>query len=278
MPLSDYDTYPAQEPFSEIGGQYHDRVRELGAGISGQSFAYGDDPYQEVAVFAADNPNGAVVAFLHGGGWTSGYKEWMAFMAPALNAAGITFVSIGYRLAPQVLWPDGVQDAAAGLRWIFENIAAHGGDPDRIVVGGHSAGGHYSSWLAVRTDWQAAFGLPEDVIKGALPVSGVYDFTTGNGMPLRPRFLGTDDAVDRDASPLHTITRTPPFYMAWGDRDFPHLMTQAETMSAALKAIGGSVKSLVLVDCDHLGASYACGSAMGLWIEALLGWIASSNI
>ena len=73
MPLSDYDTYPAQEPFSEIGGQYHDRVRELGAGISGQSFAYGDDPYQEVAVFAADNPNGAVVAFLHGGGWTSGY-------------------------------------------------------------------------------------------------------------------------------------------------------------------------------------------------------------
>ncbi len=58
MGLRDLGTYPEQEPFSEIGAKYHVRVQELADGISGESFAYGDDPYQEVAVFAAPNPNG----------------------------------------------------------------------------------------------------------------------------------------------------------------------------------------------------------------------------
>ena len=95
MVLRNIESYPPQEPFTEIGGEYHLRVQELGADVAGSSFAYGDDPYQEVAVFPASKPDGRVVVFMHGGGWTNGYKEWMAFMAPALNAIGITFVSLG---------------------------------------------------------------------------------------------------------------------------------------------------------------------------------------
>ena len=244
MGLRDLESYPPQEPFSEIGAKYHVRVQELGAGIAGDSFAYGDDPYQELAVFKAQAPNGVVVAFMHGGGWTNGYKEWMAFMAPPLTAAGITFVSIGYRLAPGVTWPAGVEDAAAAMAWIHRNIAAHGGDPNRIFVGGHSAGGHQAAWLAVRDDWQEAAGVPADVIRGALPVSGVYDFTDGNGMPARPRFLGEETGIDFDASPIHTIANTPPFLMAWGDRDFPHLIVQAEKMAKALRATKSSASSI----------------------------------
>ena len=182
MGLRDIDNYPPQEPFSEIGVRYHIRTLELGAGVCGESFAYGDDPYQEVAVFSAPKPTGDVIAFMHGGGWTNGYKEWLAFMAPPLTAAGITFVSMGYRLAPAVIWPAGVEDAAAGIKWVHANIAAHGGDRERIFVGGHSAGGHQATWLAVRDDWQQAAGVPEDVIRGVLPVSGVYDFTEAGGM------------------------------------------------------------------------------------------------
>ncbi len=273
MTLRDLDTYPPQEPFSEIGGKYHIRCQELGTGIEGECFAYGDDPYQEIAVFPADTPNGSVVAFMHGGGWTNGYKEWMAFMAPALNAKGITFVSIGYRLAPGVIWPAGVQDAGAAVAWIHKNISNYGGDPEQIVIGGHSAGGHYATWLAVRDDWQDGLELPTDVIKGALPVSGVYDFTEGNGMPGRPRFLGEDSANDRDASPEHTIARTPPIFMAWGDRDFPHLITQAERMADVYREAGGEIETLVLGDCDHLGASYASGEPNGVWVEALSAWL-----
>lgn len=272
MSLRGLDTYPAQEEFSEIGAKYHVRVQELGAGITGESFAYGDDPYQEVAVFAAPDPNGTVVAFMHGGGWTNGYKEWMAFMAPPLTAAGITFVSIGYRLAPAATWPAGVEDAAAGIAWVYKNIATQGGDPDRIFVGGHSAGGHQAAWLAVRSDWQDAAGVPPNVIRGALPVSGVYDFTEGNGMPARPRFLSDKAGSDRDASPIHTMTNTPPFLITWGDRDFPHLIVQAKDMAQALRDAGGAVETISLSDCDHLGASYACGIADGAWAISLVEW------
>jgi arylformamidase len=272
MSLRGLNTYPEQEEFSEIGAKYHVRVQELGAGITGESFAYDDDPYQEVAVFAASDPNGTVVAFMHGGGWTNGYKEWMAFMAPPLTAAGITFVSIGYRVAPAATWPAGVEDAAAGIAWVYKNIATHGGDPDRIFVGGHSAGGHQAAWLAVRSDWQDAAGVPPNVIRGALPVSGVYDFTEGNGMPARPRFLGEETGNTTDASPIHTMTNTPPFLIAWGDRDFPHLIVQAKDMAQALRDAGGAVETISLSDCDHLGASYACGISEGAWVVSLVGW------
>lgn len=278
MALRDPVSYPPQEPFSEIGTQYHQRVLELGAGIDGQSFAYGDDPYQEVAVFSAPKPSGVVLAFLHGGGWTNGYKEWMAFMAPSLNASGITFVSIGYRLAPQVIWPTGVRDGAAGLRWIHDNIAGFGGDPARIVVGGHSAGGHYAAWLAVRNDWQAALGLPHEIVKGAAPVSGVYDFTVGNGMPGRPQFLADDMANELDASPLHTIKRTPPIFMSWGASDFPHLVAQAKKMKRMYLKNLGRVDTLVLADCDHFEASYACGDLQGQWVPRVLAWILDNEI
>jgi len=275
MPLRAIDSYPEQEPFSEIGAKYHVEVQKLGAGIDGDAFAYGDDPYQEVAVFAAAEPDGTVLAFLHGGGWTNGYKEWPAFMAPALNDAGITFVSIGYRLAPQVSWPTGVMDAARAVRWIHDNIAGHGGDPARLFISGHSAGGHYATWLAVRDDWQAAAGVPASAIRGALPVSGVYDFTPGNGMAMRPRFLDSDGAADLDASPLHTIAKAPPFLLAWGDSDFPHLIPQAEQMAAALRAAGGEATTLTLAGCDHLGASYECGKADGQWLPAARDWMAA---
>ncbi|MBO6783041.1 MAG: alpha/beta hydrolase [Alphaproteobacteria bacterium] len=277
MTLRDIDSYPEQEPLSEIGGKYHVRCQELGAGVEGEVFAYGDDPYQEVAVFPAEKPDGRVLAFMHGGGWTNGYKEWMAFMAPAANARGITFVSVGYRLAPRVTWPTGVEDAAYAIGWIYGNIAEHGGDPDRIVVGGHSAGGHYAMWLAVREDWQADAGVPPDVICGAVPVSGVYDFTEGNGMPMRPRFLGDDPSNERDASPEHTIARTPPALISWGDSDFPHLISQAERMVTVYRNAGADVETLLLEGCDHLGASYACGEPDGIWIAAVDDWMARNQ-
>ncbi len=275
MPLRDISSYPPQEPFSEIGEKYNAEVQKMSAGIDGECFAYGQDPYQEVAVFPAANPNSNVLAFMHGGGWVNGYKEWPAFMAPALNGAGITFVSIGYRLAPTHKWPTGLMDAATAVKWIYENIADHGGDPQRLFISGHSAGGHYASWLAVRSDWQDKVGVPDDVIRGALPVSGVYDFTPGNGMAIRPRFLDEDGADDMDASPLFTIARTTPFFMTWGDNDIPHLIPQAEQMADALRAANVDVTTLVLAGCDHLEASYECGKADGRWLPDAAAWMAS---
>jgi arylformamidase len=194
----------------------------------------------------------------------------MSFMAPAMTGAGIVFVSAGYRLAPKSVFPTGFEDAAAAVAWVHRKISEHGGDAHRLFVGGHSAGGHYASLLAVRRDWQAALQLPRDVISGCLPVSGVFDFTEGSGLSMRPRFLGpADSGSERPASPLHNIQdKPPPFLIAHGSKDFPHLMRQAEEMERTLAKAGGKASRIVLEGCDHLSASYACGDAQGAWAPA----------
>jgi arylformamidase len=275
------DRYPPQEPLSPLGLAYQARILALGKGIEGHEAAYGDDPYQSLAVFAAEAPTGDVLVFFHGGGWTSGYKEWMYFMAPALNAAGVTLVSAGYRLAPGHVFPAGLDDAADALAWVHRHIAANGGDPRRIFAGGHSAGGHYAALLAVSSAWRQARGLPPDVLRGCLPVSGVYRFGEGSGLSARPRFLGSGNGggneaqVEAAASPILRIEpeACPPFLLTHGSRDFPHLVTQAQQMEAALRAAGVPVQVHVLEGADHFEASVACGEHPSGWPALAAAWM-----
>ena len=113
--MTDFDAYPPQEPLSPAALAYHSCVSKLGENVKGEQVAYGDDPYQQILIYRASRPSSAALAFIHGGGWTNGYKEWMAFMAPAVNDMGLTFVSIGYRLAPLHLFPASLDDCANGL-------------------------------------------------------------------------------------------------------------------------------------------------------------------
>ena len=265
----DLALYPPQEALSPVGQRYAEDILARGAGTAGQEFSYGEDPYQSLAVHRAGNPNGDVLLFFHGGGWTSGYKEWMAFMAPALTARGVTFVSAGYRLAPQHTFPAGYEDAARALAWVRANISAHGCNPRRIFAGGHSAGGHYAALLATR--------LPRGSVAGCLPVSGVYRFGEGSGLTMRPRFLGPDAQADAAASPVLHVTRdTSPFLLAHGERDFPHLVAQAAEMEQVLAAAGVPVRRLVLPGCDHFSASTACGEPGGPWVGRAVSWMSES--
>jgi arylformamidase len=267
--------YPPQEPLSAIGAVYGQSCEAQSEGIAFEEFRYGDDPYQSVAVYAAAKPNGILLAFAHGGGWTSGYKEWMGFMAPVLNEAGFTFASVGYRLAPRHLFPAGYNDFVSAVAALANRSGSFGYDPNKIFVGGHSAGGHYAALLAVKRDWQRAAGLDRDVIKGCLPISGVFRFGTGSGLSTRPRFLGpVEESVEQDASPIQQISDRPvPFLIAHGDRDFPHLMSQAEDMERDLKTSGGDVQRLVLPDCDHFAASLIAGAGDGAWAPAAIRWM-----
>lgn len=270
------EAYPEQEPKSEGMIAYHGHLIALAEDLHGHDAQYGEDPYQSIVVFPADKPTGKVLLYFHGGGWTNGYKEWMAFMAPALNKLGITFASAGYRLAPRHPFPAGFDDSAAALAWLASNVAQFGGDPSRIFVGGHSAGGHYASLLSINEGKRADQSLPA-LIRGCAPVSGVYYFGDDSGMTVRPRFLGAQELRnDVLASPLLQLDdHACPFLISYGENDFPHLIRQAQDMAAALKEKGLSVQTLVLPGCNHFTASYAAGEMDGIWPNALNDWMQS---
>ena len=270
------EEYPPQEPFSEIARPYVEEVTRRGDGVvPAAELSYGSDPYQAVAIHAPAEPSGDVLVFVHGGGWTSGYKEHMNFMAPALLSEGVTFCSVGYRLAPVHLFPAGRDDVADAIAMVFREIRRYGGDPSRLFVGGHSAGGHYASLLAVTEEWRRARDLPPDAIRGCLPISGVYLFGEGSGLSMRPRFLGAEEN-DRDASSvLHVKGRPCSFLIAYGGEDFPHLKTQAEAMAETLRNAGGDAEVVVLDARDHFGASLAGGEADGPWVPRAVAWMAA---
>ena len=260
--------YPPQEKLSAAGQAYHDHVLALGAGVvPGEDIAYGPDPYQRVLIHRSPRPATAMLAFIHGGGWTNGCKEWLAFMAPAVTGAGIDFASIGYRLAPAHVFPAGVEDCADAVKALLAR------EPQKsLFLGGHSAGGHYAALLALRDGWWRRRGFGANPLRGCLPVSGVYRFGEGSGLSIRPRFLGPG-ATEQAASPITGITDRTPFLIAHGERDFPHLIAQAEEMMAALGAAGIAVERLVLPGLDHFTASYHCGETRGMWLDRAASFI-----
>jgi arylformamidase len=252
MKLADY---PPQEPLSEAGQAYSAECWRRSEGIPCREVAFGPSPYQWLSIYEGEKPAGPVLLFWHGGGWTSGYKEWMGFMAPALNAAGITFVSAGYRLAPEHMFPAGLDDCQAAVTWVSENLEGP------LFIGGHSAGGHYAALIAAR-------GTARQV-RGCLPLSGVYEFGEGSGLTARPRFLGPDPANDRLASPRSQLRAPlPPFLVAYGSKDFPHLIVQAQRFVEAVHEAGGEAERLELAERSHFTASYAGGEADGPWVGA----------
>jgi acetyl esterase/lipase len=115
-----------------------------------------------------------VFVFLHGGYWMALSRADSAFMARTLHEHGIATVVPDYTLAPKATLEEIVRQVRASIAWVHQHGREHGLDPDRIVVGGSSAGGHLTA-MTMAGGWQEEFGLPADVVKAAMPISGLFD-------------------------------------------------------------------------------------------------------
>lgn len=214
-----------------------------------RDLAYGDDPKQRIDLYfpKAAPAKAPVFLFIHGGGFREGDRAQYGYVAAPLAARGVITAVMSYRLAPPI-HPAQVDDVEQAIAWIAKNIASRGGDAGRIFVGGHSAGAILSALVGVRDDWQAARGLPRDVVKGIVPVSGPYDLRGQSGFVAA--FIPTDGPDRATASPLLRIARTPPAVVAYGEKETPYAAGSGAFVEA-LRARGGQATLVPLNGMAH---------------------------
>jgi acetyl esterase/lipase len=177
------------------------------------SFPDVDPNLTSLDVYAPANARQApVVVMIHGGGWRRGDKA-LARMAGLksefFTGAGYVFVSVNYRLSPEVRHPTHVQDVARALAYVYDHIAEYGGDPEQIIVMGHSAGAHLAALVATDERYLAQAGKDLTLLKGVILLDGAgYDIpalmrTAGPlGRAIYEAAFTSDPAVQRDASPI----------------------------------------------------------------------------
>jgi arylformamidase len=189
--------------------------------------------------------------FVHGGYWRRFSARDHAFVARPLVAAGITTVVVNYALCPAVSLDEIVRQTRAAIAWAFAHGGrAFGADPGRLTISGHSAGAHLVA-MALATDWPGAYGLPADLVKGAVAVSGLYDLGFLPWSYVQPKVQATWDQVAR-LSPQARLPRSaPPLLVAVGERETSEFRRQSRDFHAAWTAAGLPGSFLEPAGKDH---------------------------
>ena len=214
------------------------------------------DPGHERHVLDIYSPQGAknlpVVFWIHGGGWQTGDKSSVQVKPQAFMDKGFVFVSTNYRLLPDVDMETIFRDIAKSIHWVHDHIAVHGGDPQRLLVMGHSAGAQLAALVSIDDRYLKAEGLSLAIIKGCVPVDGdTYDVPAiietaetrrrVHGLPQakyghREKF-GNDPAKHRDFSAVTHVAAgkgIPPFLILHV-ADHPDTTAQAQRLGNVLR-------------------------------------------
>jgi arylformamidase len=213
-------------------------------------FAYGPTAIEQLDVYAAPSPSAPVMVFLHGGAWRGGEAGSQAYAAETFVRAGAHWVVPDFATVMDVGLDGMVEQVRRAVAWVARNAASFGGDPARLYVGGHSSGGHLAGNVLV-TDWARDFGLPPDLVKGGLCVSGMYDLHAVR-LSARSSYVKFDDRIEHELSPLRHLDRlTCPVTVAYAERDSPEFRRQSREFAEALRGAGRLRQLVVAAGLNH---------------------------
>lgn len=220
---------------------------------------------QSLDVYAPESPSVKglypVILFMHGGGWRASDKNDQlgvhANVCKALAARGLVAGNVNYRLAPRVKHPEPARDAAYALRWTRKNITEYQGDPEKVFLSGHSAGGHLAALIALDASYLDGIGLMVGAIKGVMGICGVYNLAHFAGRNWMAEHLMTRAAFGNNpglralASPVnHVHADAPPFLLLNAQED-EKLEEEADELSSLLRNQGVSAESSIISGTNH---------------------------
>lgn len=260
LAYADKSTRPSRAPVVAVGSRIAWDIPFVEGGTDQQTL----DVYSPAV--AEDAP---VIVYVHRGEWAKGDKSEVSNKPKFLNENGIVLVSVNYRLSDVAQHPAQVNDVAAAIKWVHDNIADYGGSPQRIVLMGHSAGCHISSMVGLDPRPLASVGLTQSVLRGVVCWSGgAYDLPSkvaegGMYAPYIEQNFGLDEAGLEDASPIHHVSQASPdtrflFVSAGNGKTASRKLS--ERMAEEIVKTGGNAASLTLEGKTHFTADYECGA------------------
>ncbi len=220
-----------------------------------RDIAYGPDPRQKLDLYAPARPTGSgplpVLVFFYGGGWDTGTKAYYRWVGRAFAAKGFLVAMPDYRLVPEVHFPAFLDDGASAIAKVREIAAANGGDPERLVTAGHSAGAYIAVMLALDTEYLKRAGAPADSIRAAAGLAGPYDFYPFD-VPASVNAFG--QAPDPKMTQPITFARgdAPPLLLATGDADTTVRPRNSIALSKAVTARGGQAELKLYPGVGHV--------------------------
>jgi arylformamidase len=222
---------------------------------------YGPTDGQTLDIFPANAPGSPINIFVHGGFWQFLDSFDHTLVAPVVVESGGTSVLLNYDLCPKVTLVEVIAQVRSAVKWVWEHAEEMNGDPDKIYISGHSAGGHLASMLCTG-DYQADLGLPDDVIKGGTIVSAMLDLEPILEVPMCEKLSVTPDMVPA-VSPIHTPPDPRvPIIIAVGARETSEWIRQTDEMAEVLKKQGSPTIYLKPDYDQHYSILFSLGNPM----------------
>jgi len=213
--------------------------------------SYGSSEPERLDIFPAVTSGPApIFVFLHGGFWRLLDSADSCFMAECLTKAGACVVAVNYALAPHVTLAEIVRQCRAAVAWLYVHAREFGGDPMRIHVGGSSAGAHLAAMM-LASGWQAALGVPDNLVAGGTLLSGIFDLEPVRlGHPNEWLKLSAGDITA--LSPLlHLPERAVPLVVSYAPTETDEFKRQSEVYMAAVMAGGSAVRFVPMPGTNH---------------------------
>jgi arylformamidase len=232
---------------------------------------YGPTPIEQLEVYSTRRPNAPIHIHVHGGAWHQRPATDYAFPGEMLMNAGAHYVVpdfISVDEANGELMPM-VEQVRRAIAWTVRNAQNIGGDPERVYLSGFSSGSHLAG-VALLTDWRKDFDLPDNVIKGAVLSSGIYELRPVR-LSARSKYVKfTDEIEERLSTQRHLARINTPLVLAHGTYETPEFQRQTRDFAAALKAANKPVQYLVNENYNHFEMMETFANPYGLLGRAVL--------